>query len=62
MRMKEDDLRALAIRIRPFLTPLLDSKGRYTADELAEVCRIYGGHAVRSERSLRIIDDVLCNM
>lgn len=52
-------LSAVARAIRPHITPFLEAKGFLTDGDIAELARCHGLSRIASERSCRIVDEIL---
>lgn len=62
VRLRDDQIASVAEDIRPHITPFLEDKGHVTNEELRELIARHGRHDLRSDRSLDMVQEALCEL
>lgn len=62
MLLKNADLLDIAHAIRPHITPLLEEHGFVPDSDITRLSYLHAGHRIGSERSLRMVQDYLCEI
>lgn len=60
--ISNEALRQVAIEISPYILPYVEAKGHITDEEIKLLAKKHASHKVGSARSLRKVQEYLCDM